>query len=394
MLCQTSATVQQASDGTSEYVSGTGVSSITRDEWKVVAHEIGHGFGAIHDCTAQLCPCIGDCGCCPLSAQQCDAGGTYIMNPTSNVSTNDFSPCSITDICHAFPTSGFCLQAPGTLQVETLAMCGNGIVEAGEECDPGGTDDACCYAKTCLFKPGAQCDDYNDECCQSCTIRPAMAICRPAQSSCDIAEYCNVDTALAWLDQNKAIAIPTGVIFGLIICSFICLCLLRCRRRRMINKFKHSRPPSASTPPRSHNSNSYPLSGYPSIASRGSTSWVDFSPYNGSALVPPQPAHSPPRHDHGSDASTITPRSSGFPADSWNTIGRNSDGSYLLAGSSPSTRGTSSPSRTIHVGAIPSSKTTPARRNNTTVYGGSDNSDQWLSATYESSLPTTSLPPT
>lgn len=32
-------------DGSYEWVSGTGVSSITRDEWKVVAHEIGHGFG-------------------------------------------------------------------------------------------------------------------------------------------------------------------------------------------------------------------------------------------------------------------------------------------------------------------------------------------------------------
>lgn len=32
-------------NGASEWVSGTGVSSITRDEWKVVAHEVGHGFG-------------------------------------------------------------------------------------------------------------------------------------------------------------------------------------------------------------------------------------------------------------------------------------------------------------------------------------------------------------
>lgn len=35
-------------DGSYEWVSGTGISSITRDEWKVVAHEIGHGFGNIH----------------------------------------------------------------------------------------------------------------------------------------------------------------------------------------------------------------------------------------------------------------------------------------------------------------------------------------------------------
>lgn len=43
-LCTTTAT-PQTTGGATEYVSGTGVSSVTRDEWKVVAHEVGHGFG-------------------------------------------------------------------------------------------------------------------------------------------------------------------------------------------------------------------------------------------------------------------------------------------------------------------------------------------------------------
>ncbi|KAF7729682.1 hypothetical protein EC973_004055, partial [Apophysomyces ossiformis] len=43
-LCETQASQQIEDDGSFEWVSGTGVSSITRDEWKVVAHEIGHGF--------------------------------------------------------------------------------------------------------------------------------------------------------------------------------------------------------------------------------------------------------------------------------------------------------------------------------------------------------------
>lgn len=100
----------QLDDGSYEWVSGTGVSSITRDEWKVVAHEIGHGFGAIHDCTSQMCPCKGECGCCPLSDTVCSAGDTYLMNPTSNVTTNDFSPCSVSDICNTFPNIGYCLK--------------------------------------------------------------------------------------------------------------------------------------------------------------------------------------------------------------------------------------------------------------------------------------------
>ncbi|RUS21904.1 Metallo-peptidase family M12-domain-containing protein [Jimgerdemannia flammicorona] len=502
MLCQTQATVQQDSDGLTEYVSGTGVSSITRDEWKVVAHEIGHGFGAIHDCTSQLCPCLtADCGCCPLSAKQCDAGGTYIMNPTSNVSTNDFSPCSITDICHAFPTSGFCLQPPGTREVETLSMCGNGIKETGEDCDPGGTDDACCYAKTCKFKPGAQCSDYNDECCSSCAIRPATTVCRPSQSSCDLVEYCNgtspscppdahladgtacengqkcasgqctsrdaqcqlrgsrlnvvqhcsfqqsscqiscadptdstgthclmlsgnfldgtdcgfggtcqkgvcqsagiVNAATSWLDQNKQIAIPVGIAIGLLILLGILriACVCCCSERRRAAKQKVSRPPSSNLP-RTHanvsraHANNYALAGYSSVPPRDPDGWVDPAIYNGNTgggPVPPLPAYSPPRHDHASDASNLTPASSGYPGDSWNTAGRHSDNSYLLNASTPGRP--SPPSRTIHAGAISSANTTPARRNNTAAYGGSDNSDQWLSGTtYESSLPVSSSP--
>lgn len=37
-------------------------------------------------------------------------------------------------------------------------MCGNGILEPGEQCDPGLTDSPCCYAKNCTLKPEAVCE--------------------------------------------------------------------------------------------------------------------------------------------------------------------------------------------------------------------------------------------
>jgi hypothetical protein len=41
---------QQTSSGkTPSIVSGTAVSTSGRTEWQVIAHEIGHNFGAIHD---------------------------------------------------------------------------------------------------------------------------------------------------------------------------------------------------------------------------------------------------------------------------------------------------------------------------------------------------------
>ncbi|KAI8064518.1 Metallo-peptidase family M12-domain-containing protein [Gongronella butleri] len=190
-LCEFQASQQIEDNGSYDWVSGTGVSSIVRDEWKVVAHEVGHGFGAIHDCTPQTCSCAGGCGCCPLSSSVCSAGDTYLMNPTSNVTTNDFSPCSISDICTSFPNIGYCLKSPGDINNSTFHICGNGILEPGEQCDPGGTDTACCNAKNCTLKPQAQCDDYSSLCCINCGVAPQGTVCRPAASECDSDEVCS-----------------------------------------------------------------------------------------------------------------------------------------------------------------------------------------------------------
>ncbi|KAG2217555.1 hypothetical protein INT45_006722, partial [Circinella minor] len=200
---------QQSAGGQTQYVSGTGVSSVLRDEWKVVAHEIGHGFGAIHDCTSDSCPCSGSsCQCCPLSDTQCDAGGTYIMNPTNNVSTESFSPCSINTICGLFSSMGSCLEEPGSRTVQTLQMCGNGIKEEGEDCDPGGQNSSCCDSSTCKFINGATCDDTTDLCCDNCQLRPQNTVCREAQSECDIPEHCDGTTgdcpADAYVDDGTS----------------------------------------------------------------------------------------------------------------------------------------------------------------------------------------------
>lgn len=68
----------------------------TRHEWQVIAHEIGHNFGAVHDCTES---CGAEERCCPFSADGCDAGGTYIMNPGLHGSMSMFSPCTTGNVC-------------------------------------------------------------------------------------------------------------------------------------------------------------------------------------------------------------------------------------------------------------------------------------------------------
>ncbi|KAJ3021448.1 UNVERIFIED_CONTAM: hypothetical protein HDU68_009623 [Siphonaria sp. JEL0065] len=195
-LCQQTTNIQNDGSGGSDYVSGTAVSSIVPVEWKVVAHEVGHNFGAIHDCTSGSCPQkAGSSVCCPCSS--CDCGGQYLMHPTDNAVTSQFSECSAKYICQTLqnPERYGCLQPPNALQALTTNICGNGVKEAGEECDCGGPDcgktDPCCNGATCKFTAGSVCDDQNDECCSQCQYKPQGVVCRPSSGVCDYAEVCD-----------------------------------------------------------------------------------------------------------------------------------------------------------------------------------------------------------
>src|SRR5262245_49058414 len=55
-----------------------------------------------------------------------------------------------------------------------FAVCGNGIVEAGETCDDGAANG----------QPGDCCD-------ATCHIEPGGSVCRPAAGTCDVPETCD-----------------------------------------------------------------------------------------------------------------------------------------------------------------------------------------------------------
>jgi len=196
-LCQSS-----SSGSSPNVVSGTAVSTAGRTEWQVIAHEIGHNFGAIHDCV-DGCNLSG--GCCPLSASSCNTNSQFIMSPTAADSEIRFSQCSLGNICSLMQgnsgseTDTSCVIDPdSSRKVISLQMCGNGIVEEGEDCDPGsGFNSTCCNPTTCKFTQGAVCDPASTSCCTSgCQFAPSTQICRPAKTAtCDTAEYCPGNTA-------------------------------------------------------------------------------------------------------------------------------------------------------------------------------------------------------
>ncbi|KAK5871733.1 hypothetical protein PBY51_004595 [Eleginops maclovinus] len=78
------------------------------------------------------------------------------------------------------------------MSLMTPSLCGNGFLEAGEQCDCGTVEECvntCCNATTCRLREGAQCAE--GECCQDCQVSPRSQECRSKKDECDLAENCD-----------------------------------------------------------------------------------------------------------------------------------------------------------------------------------------------------------
>lgn len=209
-LCREGASESTDRSGQNETIAATNVVVRTSSEWQIFAHETGHTFGAVHDCTSQACPVDANTqSCCPLSTSECDADGKFIMNPSTGDGLTKFSPCSIGNICSGLRQNinGQCLTDNRNIGTITGSQCGNGIVESGEDCDCGGSEDcennSCCDAETCKFKDGAVCDPTNEDCCtDSCNFSSKGTVCRESTGDCDPEETCSGDSGSCERDNH------------------------------------------------------------------------------------------------------------------------------------------------------------------------------------------------
>jgi len=183
-----------------DYVSGTSASTLIKNHFAVIAHEIAHNMGAIHDCDKTECMTCdvrkGNCDCCPCG-DTCDCKDKFIMSPGSGtVDVREFSQCTLDWVCKKMPILATCLVKPGLKRTLRLGQCGNGIREDDEECDCGTPEqcakDPCCQ-EGCKLRQGAECTDTNDTCCRQCKIIPAAEkfACGKSNGFCQFSSYCD-----------------------------------------------------------------------------------------------------------------------------------------------------------------------------------------------------------
>ncbi|KAH1005424.1 hypothetical protein HUJ04_006416 [Dendroctonus ponderosae] len=154
-----------------------------------LAHEIGHNFGSPHD------------------PEQCTPGGedgNFIMfaRATSGdkKNNNKFSPCSLKSINPVLNYKA--RSSKGCFTEPKAAICGNGVVEEGEECDCGWEEDCrdqCCFPMRryappdeppCRLTPRSSCSPSQGPCCTAdCQVKFGDK-CRE-DNGCRDESFCN-----------------------------------------------------------------------------------------------------------------------------------------------------------------------------------------------------------
>ncbi|KAA0712171.1 Disintegrin and metalloproteinase domain-containing protein 10 [Triplophysa tibetana] len=156
-----------------------------------LAHELGHSLGAPHDEGR-------NCG----DPEVTKGKGWFLMYPQATAkieeNTDRFSPCSLRHMSNILK-----IKKDNCFVVSDQPICGNRIVEDGEECDVGNdVNDPCCYSSKepvgveCRLKPEKQCSPSQGLCCSvQCVFKEAGQICgQPPE--CRKQSACNGSSAL------------------------------------------------------------------------------------------------------------------------------------------------------------------------------------------------------
>ncbi|XP_062983293.1 disintegrin and metalloproteinase domain-containing protein 22 isoform X7 [Elgaria multicarinata webbii] len=134
-----------------------------------------------------------------LQSGECKCEDTWsgcIMGDTGYYLPTKFSKCDIEEYREFLNSGGGACLFNQPSKLFDPPECGNGFVEAGEECDCGTTAEClaegrdCCNA--CSLTADSQCS--NGLCCRKCQFEAKGVVCREAVNDCDIPESCTGDS--------------------------------------------------------------------------------------------------------------------------------------------------------------------------------------------------------
>ncbi|XP_075842684.1 disintegrin and metalloproteinase domain-containing protein 25-like [Microtus pennsylvanicus] len=138
------------------------------------AHEMGHNLGMSHD------------------SDYCTCGKEACLMAESSSGIYKFSNCSFAEFWPAYATANCMQKEKKPVSKYKLKVCGNGVVDYGEQCDCGSSEmcknDPCCM-RGCTLRGGASC--AFGLCCQDCQIMPSATVCREQDNECDLPEWCD-----------------------------------------------------------------------------------------------------------------------------------------------------------------------------------------------------------
>ncbi|KAM3830448.1 disintegrin and metalloproteinase domain-containing protein 2-like [Vipera latastei] len=153
----------------------------------IVAQLLGFSVGLYFDDT-RACHCSGTV--CLMNTRAAQSSGI-----------KSFSSCSVKDFQNFLHSAlSQCLQNKPQFDIAYRApLCGNHVVEDGEQCDCG-TVKECenhpCCGSDCTLKAGMKC--AQGDCCLlgSCRLKAKGTLCRELEDSeCDLKEFCNGTSA-------------------------------------------------------------------------------------------------------------------------------------------------------------------------------------------------------
>ncbi|KAK3533260.1 hypothetical protein QTP70_014330 [Hemibagrus guttatus] len=149
----------------------------------VIAH-MGHDEGS-------------DCGDLAVT----EGKGYFLMFPQASDEVKEnserFSPCSLRHMSRLLK-----FKKDNCFIVSDQPICGNQILEKGEECDVGlNANDPCCYSSResigiqCRLKPNTQCSPSQGLCCSSgCVFKTSGLLCEE-DSECRMKSMCTGNSA-------------------------------------------------------------------------------------------------------------------------------------------------------------------------------------------------------